>query len=833
MSGTETIVSIVSKSIFFDADWYSARYPDIEKTGLSPAEHYLRIGAFSGYDPGPKFSTSYYLRAYPNVARAGLNPLVHCEENVKATASSPDAPPIIATPDNFLGRIDVVVPVFNALDDVKSCLRSLAEASSDYQSRIIIVNDGSDDETTNWLRGAIEGLSNEQTVFTLIEHEQNMGYTKAVNTGLRASTAPYVVTLNSDTIVTPYWADGLVRCMHSADDIGICGPLSNAANWQSVPNLYDSNGKFAINSLPGGMTPDEMARLVLSVSCRDYPRTNFVNGFCFMIRREVIESIGYMDEEAFPTGYGEENDYCVRAQDAGYALAYADDTYVFHAKSKSFGHERRIALSKAGTAALRRKHGSKFENLASRLKDTRQMDAVRHRIKMSLATATETQGSALSLLMSQRILFLLPVKGGSGGAHSVVQEAVAMRRLGVDAKIAVKSGDRAHYCRQYNDIPEAAQIFVEFSPATLAKNATGYDVVVATIFHSVKLLKTVTDRCPWILPAYYIQDYEPFFFEEGSENWQIARSSYDLIPNAVLFAKTDWIREQVERNHGVKVHKVLPSIDHDVYRPGPRELSKSNICIAAMIRPKTPRRGALRTMHLLKRLSDAFSDKVSISIFGCDDQDADFGNLPKDFKFRNAGVLKRSGVAELLQETDIFVDLSDYQAFGRTAAEAMACGAVSVVPREGGAGEYAVDGVNALVVDTFDLDACFESIGALLNNPNKLQEMRLAALATVSAYSPRRAAMSELIVFASRLAELRKIEPSPLRRDVPIKTPGGRNHYLGHLKWGLRRAQFKRFLVYPVAKWRKKQIRIIHELKGEIALIEHREKMALEYRKNQ
>ena len=55
-----------------------------------------------------------------------------------------------------------------------------------------------------------------------------------------------------------------------------------------------------------------------------------------------------MDEENFPIGYGEENDYCIRAADAGFTLAIADDAYVFHAKSKSFGHSRRKELSKQG-----------------------------------------------------------------------------------------------------------------------------------------------------------------------------------------------------------------------------------------------------------------------------------------------------------------------------------------------------------------------------------------------------------------------------------------------------------------------------------------------------
>jgi GT2 family glycosyltransferase/glycosyltransferase involved in cell wall biosynthesis len=694
--------------------------------------------------------------------------------------------------------VDVVVPVFNALDDVKACLRSLAQAKSDFRSHIFIVNDGSDVETTNWLRNSVGGLSNEQTAFTLIEHERNMGYTKAVNTGLRASTAPYVVTLNSDTIVTPYWADGLVRCIQSGGNIGICGPLSNAASYQSVPDLYDGNGKFAINALPEGMTPDDMARHVRSASLRDYPHTPFVNGFCFMIRREVIESIGYMDEEAFPMGYGEENDYCIRAQDAGYALVYADDTYVFHAKSKSFGHERRIALSKAGGEALRRKHGKeKVEGLISRVNDTQRMDAVRDRIRKSLGF--DLQGSTMNLLTSQRILFLLLGRGGGGGAHSVVQEAMAMRRMGVNAKVAVEAKRLSHFCKQYSDIPDAAEIFVGFSPESLVADARNYDVVVATIFRSIELLKLIADNCPWILPAYYVQDYEPFFCEEGSEDWHIARDSYGLIPGAILFAKTDWLREQVERNHGVKVHKVLPSIDHEVYKPAPRQPANGDIRITAMIRPKTPRRGALRTMQLLKRLKETYSDKISISIFGCDDQDTDFQDLPRDFEFRNEGILQRPGVAKLLQQTDIFLDLSDYQAFGRTAAEAMACGALSIVPKDGGADEYAVDGINALVVDTFNLDACFNSIGALLDNPKKVQEMRLAALAAVSVYSPRRAAMSELMVFASPLAQLRETQLAPSAGDLLTKTrelseasglnelptaPAVQNLYLLSLKWG-------------------------------------------------
>jgi len=67
----------IEASEYFDADWYTDRYPDVRLLGLSPAEHYLRIGANLLRDPGPDFSTRYYLISYSDVAQSGDNPLWH------------------------------------------------------------------------------------------------------------------------------------------------------------------------------------------------------------------------------------------------------------------------------------------------------------------------------------------------------------------------------------------------------------------------------------------------------------------------------------------------------------------------------------------------------------------------------------------------------------------------------------------------------------------------------------------------------------------------------------------------------------------------------------
>lgn len=653
---------------------------------------------------------------------------------------------------NTLKTVDIIVPVFNALDDVKFCLQSLHQHQDSFTVTVIVVNDGSTKEVSEWLRA----FCKDKPHFKLIEHASNQGYTKAVNTGLRASTGQYIVTQNSDTIVAPGWLTGLIRCMNSSPKLGIVGPLSNAASWQNVPSLYDQHGAFAVNDLPTRHTVASMARIVADASTRTYPRLPFVNGFCFMIKREVIDTIGYMDEENFPVGYGEENDYCMRAADSGFEMAIADDVYVFHAKSKSFGHDRRKELSRQGTESLKRKHTpEKYLARVNVIKQTQALDEVRTHIQQALKSQQQSEGVDLT---SMRVLFLLPVKGGGGGAHSVVQEVTEMRRLGLNVHVGVRHEHIAGFLQSYQDIANAAELFVGFNDTSLLDIAEDYNIVVATIFSSMELVKRIVESNPHILPAYYVQDYEPMFFPKGSEKWKQAHDSYTMVPGAFLFAKTQWIIQQVRQEHGVAVHKVVPSIDHVVYKPRPRTRD-GRIHVAAMIRPQTPRRGADRTMRVLSRLYRDKKNQLAIHLFGCADDSREFQALLRDFPYTNHGPLKRPEVAALLADGDLFIDLSDYQAFGRTALEAMACGCAAVVPQHGGADEYAVHGENALVVDTLDEEQCFTAIKKTLDSPRQLQQLQHNGLLTASRYSVHGAAVSECLPLAKAMADHRASFP--------------------------------------------------------------------------
>lgn len=252
-------------------------------------------------------------------------------------------------------KIDVVYCVYNALDDVKICLESVVKHRKSPNLNLIIVDDGSDTPTADFLKDF-------QTKYSkwvkLLRNESASGYTKAANTGLKASTGELVILLNSDTIVTDGWSEKMADAVYSTPGAGIVGPLSSAASHQSIPNHIGGPTQTATNELPDWLTADDVNKHCEEWSIAGfYPRVPLVHGFCFGVAREVIDKVGFFDEDSFPNGYGEENDYCFRATDAGFGLVLATNTYIFHAKSKSYADDRRIKLMKQGNAKLRELRG--------------------------------------------------------------------------------------------------------------------------------------------------------------------------------------------------------------------------------------------------------------------------------------------------------------------------------------------------------------------------------------------------------------------------------------------------------------------------------------------
>ena len=349
-----------------------------------------------------------------------------------------------------------------------------------------------------------------------------------------------------------------------------------------------------------------------------------------------------------------------------------------------------------------------------------------------------------------RVIFVLPSAGGGGGAHSIVQEVIGLRRHGVAAAIATPRSLAAQFQVRYPELQRAGVDNPDYGKIEdLGAIIETFDLAIATTALSARTVvhaKQASNNSALKL-GYYIQDYEPLFYPPGSREWSEAAASFDLMKDALLFAKTDWLCTVVEANHNVAVRRVKASIDHDIYHPLNRD-ARDPIRITAMVRPKTPRRAPKRTIRILEQIAAKYGSRASISFFGCEPIDLASVGLRPSPQLVSLGVLDRNQVASTLRYSDLFLDLSDFQAFGRTGLEGMACGCIPVLPVFGGTSEYAENGINAYVVDTRSDADILSAVDQFFNaRPHTRDEMRNAAIYTSLNYSVAKAAYSELELF--------------------------------------------------------------------------------------
>ena len=353
------------------------------------------------------------------------------------------------------------------------------------------------------------------------------------------------------------------------------------------------------------------------------------------------------------------------------------------------------------------------------------------------------------------VAYLLPglPPEGSGGSHSLVQEARGLRVLGTRTRICVPAQALARASELYGN---ADELFTAYeSEAAIPRAIGAAAVVVATEYISVRPLELVAEQHPELLFAYYVQDYEPLFAPVASARADGALLSYKAIPGMLLFAKTHWLRNLVAARHDVPVAKVRPSLDQELFHARGRTSRQGPARVAAMVRPRTPRRRALATLAALVAIAEALGERVEVVSFGCDA--TAFAELRSELdidseRVTHMGLLSRAQVAELMRGVDVFIDASAYQAFGRTGLEAMACGAIPVLPALGGVGEYAVHEHNALVLARDTPTEIAGAVCSLLADDARQSRLRAAGLGSAVGFSIELAARSQLQLFTAAAA---------------------------------------------------------------------------------
>ena len=254
--------------------------------------------------------------------------------------------------------VDIVIPIHDARDLTLRCIESvLAHATGEY--RLVLADDASKDPE---LIRFLDAVAAREPRAVLLRGERNLGFVGTCNAAMEHARGRDVLLLNSDTVVTAGFLDRIRACVYELPDTGIACPLSNNATILSVPRFC------ADNPLPHGHTIDSFAELIARASPR--LRTPIVTavGFCMYVRADVVERIGFFDGASFGRGYGEENDYSLRARAAGFRIRLCDDLFVAHVGNASFG-ERARAEQQAGNEAMARLHPTYHDDVQRFLRE--------------------------------------------------------------------------------------------------------------------------------------------------------------------------------------------------------------------------------------------------------------------------------------------------------------------------------------------------------------------------------------------------------------------------------------------------------------------------------
>ncbi len=285
----------------------------------------------------------------------------------------------------MMRRMDIVIPVYNVPEDVQLCVDAVL-AHTDAAHSITLIDDASPDPAVMPLLAAIAARAPDRV--TLLRNAVNLGFTGTANRGMGLSRND-VVLLNSDTIVAEGWLDALMRCADTDAAIGTITPFSNNAEILSFP-------EFCVNNAwPEAEDPAPVARALARASVPSYPDLPTGVGFCFYVRRALIDDIGLFDP-AFGAGYGEENDFCLRAAAHGWRNVLADDAFVVHTGGRSFTTQK-AALVPVNTRTLLARHPG-YDAIVQRYVAADPLRAIREAARTELAMAQSPGAGVLHVI---------------------------------------------------------------------------------------------------------------------------------------------------------------------------------------------------------------------------------------------------------------------------------------------------------------------------------------------------------------------------------------------------------------------------------------------------
>jgi GT2 family glycosyltransferase len=327
--------------------------------------------------------------------------------------------PLPAVPAHLVGNqpsggstkrpVDVVVPVYGEIELTLACIESVL-ADLPRWARVVVVDDASPEPS---VARELSKLAASKYI-TLLAQKVNRGFPSTANIGMRYDTTRDVVLLNSDTLTPPGWLARLLDAAYSAPEIGSATPLSNDATIVSYPSVDHMN---AIPGLDSTIQLDALAQTANSGLVVDIPTAI---GFCVYIKRDCLQATGLFREDLFAQGYGEENDFCIRARHLGWRHVAVPNVFVAHVGGQSFGATKQYLIER-NLRVLNRLHPG-YDTLIHHFQSVDPMAEPRRRLDIERWKRIRTREKSV----------LLITHGRTGGVQRrVAERAAALRAEGV------------------------------------------------------------------------------------------------------------------------------------------------------------------------------------------------------------------------------------------------------------------------------------------------------------------------------------------------------------------------------------------------------------------
>ena len=223
----------------------------------------------------------------------------------------------------YFDGTSIIIPTFNQRELLLQCIESIeAYTTSPYE--IIVVDNGSGD-------GTAEELRQRRGTIRLAVHPQNLGFARAINTGLMMAKGHTIILLNNDILVTEGWLDNMLRCLNASPNVAVVGPVTNYISGnQQIDVPYDDITYM-----------QEFAATYNTSDPRKWRDTDRLVGFCLLLNHKTFEEIGYFDE-GYEIGNFEDDDWMIRLRLQGKKMKIAGDTFIHHFGSitmKDLGNE--------------------------------------------------------------------------------------------------------------------------------------------------------------------------------------------------------------------------------------------------------------------------------------------------------------------------------------------------------------------------------------------------------------------------------------------------------------------------------------------------------------